>query len=191
MEAGDSMLYPMQAVDGLTHLHAGPALGAALLATKTNGGGQRCAVGHTVVTLSFGLKSFDIIAHTPTPFWHAAEEKLKHDRWRRELINCYLSSAFAIASAAPIGVECAAVSNFPDSSHAGRVIYIATPLLGAGAGGAPLEAAAACAAEAMSMLRSRALKQQLTFRFVLKTRDAWQQMRDALKQLNVTVPVSC
>jgi O-acetyl-ADP-ribose deacetylase (regulator of RNase III) len=176
MDAGDNMLYPMQVVDGLTHMHAGAALRVALSATKRNSLGQRCSVGRAVLTQSFELKHFDVIAHTPTPFWHAANDLPKHNRWRGELIDCYLSSVLAIANCAPNGVEYYKTQSLCNSSGVNRVIFVAVPLLGSGAGGAPFKEAARCAAEAVSLLRAQALQVQLEMRFVLNDADAFKEM---------------
>jgi O-acetyl-ADP-ribose deacetylase (regulator of RNase III) len=176
MDAGGNMLYPMQVVDGLTHMHAGAALRTALLATKSNRLGQRCSVGRAVLTQSFELKHFDVIAHTPTPFWQAANDLPKHHRWREELIDCYLSSVLAVVNGAPLGVEYCKTQSLNKSSVAARVIFVAIPLLGSGAGGAPFKEAARCAAEAVSLLRAQSLQVQLEMRFVLNDAEAFKEM---------------
>ena len=181
MEAGSSMLYPSQAVDGLTHLHAGPELRVALATTQRNARGQRCAVGCAVVTPAFKLKHFDLIAHTPTPFWCTPTDQIAHAQWREQLISCYLSSVLAVLSGTAHAVEygsslvCLTSSlSVLHSNHA--VSCIATPLLGSGTGGAPVAAAVKVAADAVSRLRSCDLHTQLMLRFVSNDSAAFEEL---------------
>jgi O-acetyl-ADP-ribose deacetylase (regulator of RNase III) len=184
MDAGSGMLYPSQVVDGLTHVHAGQYLRAALSAIQTNSHGHRCSIGCVVLTPSFELKHFDIIAHTPTPFWHDESDPVKRVRWREELISCYLSSVLAIVNDAPLGVEhCRTQFRF-DSLQSSNLtkrgaIFMAIPLLGSGAGGAPFKDAAECAAEAISLLRKLTFPGQLVLRFVLNSADAFKELNNA------------
>lgn len=184
MEAGSGMLYPSQVVDGLTHMHAGQHLRAALAAIQTNSHGYRCSTGCVVLTPSFALKHFDIIAHTPTPFWHDGSDLVKRVRWREELISCYLSSVLAIVNNAPLGVEHRRTQFRFDSLQSSNMtmrdaIFMAIPLLGSGAGGAPFKDAAECAAEAISLLRKLTFPGQLVLRFVLNSADAFKELNNA------------
>jgi len=178
MDAGSNMVYPAQAVDGVTHLHAGPKLRAALAATRINSLGQRCGIGSTVLSPAFQLKHFDIIAHTPTPFWCPSTDHIGHMQWRQQLISCYVSSVLAVVNDAPPGVECTGSQflSIPSLSNHRRnqsLVYIATPLLGSGACGAPVKAAVEAAVEAVSYLRACNLRNRLILRFVSNDAEAF------------------
>ena len=97
MDAGPNMLYPSQVVDGLTHMHAGTELRAALAAMPTNADGERCATGAAVLSEPFRLRDrFDVLIHTPPPFWPDSAS----DGWRQQLASCYTSSILALVEGA-------------------------------------------------------------------------------------------
>lgn len=182
MEAGSTMLYPAQAVDGLTHLHAGPTLRIALAATQFNSLGQRCAIGCAVVSPAFGLKQFDIISHTATPFWRSATDLTGQTQWRQQLISCYLSAVLAVVNGATPGVEYAGLQDcqtptLKPSHRNHTLIYIATPLLGSGACGAPVADAVKIAAEAVSHLRACDLHTRLVLRFVSNNAEVFEELK--------------
>lgn len=179
MDAGSGMLYPSQVVDGITHMHAGQHLRDSLSAIQTNSHGHRCSIGCVVLTPPFELKHFDIIAHTPTPFWHDESDPVKRVRWREEIISCYLSSVLAIVNGAALGVEHRFDSLQSSNLTRRGAIFMAIPLLGSGAGGAPFKDAAECAAEAISLLRKLSFPGQLALRFVLNSADAFKELNIA------------
>ncbi len=182
MDAGSNMLYPTQVVDGVTHLHAGHQLRAALQVFSIDALGQRCGIGRAVVTSSFALRHFDLISHTPTPFWPSSSDASDLDRWRQQLSDCYESSVLAIlqhARAAALHSLGTAISPAASSPNTGT-ICIAAPLLGTGAAGAPVSAGAQCAASAVSRLRARKLNARVVLRFVLNDADALNAMVDAI-----------
>ena len=193
MDAGWSMLYPAQAVDGVTHLHAGTKLRAALTGLKINARGERCGIGCAVLSPSFQLKHFDAIAHTPTPFWPSSSNGSSADSWRQQLIDCYTSSALAIIFNASLdyygyyGVEHSSCIQAPPKTFTPPAdVCIATPLLGSGAAGAPFVAAAQCAAEAVSRLRALDFSACVVLRFVLNDEGARTAMCGALSDQDHT-----
>ena len=137
------MLYPAQAVDGVVHLLGGKELRAQLEAVPANGEGDvgqplRCAVGEAVVTRGCGELNFDLVAHAVPPFW-------ADPSWERLLRRCYSSSLDALAAEAP------------PSGTAPAALWIASPLVGAGARGAPKrEAARVVVSELMRRLAADA-----------------------------------
>lgn len=131
------IIYPPQAVDGLVHELGGAALAEALmdLPIREESKNIRCSTGASVLTLAFGelLESYSHIIHTCAPFFYEKGEKCSldmHEEWRRLMLSCY-HSAFRIAEESGLSV-------------------VATPLLGAGARGAPVPAAAEVAAAAVA-----------------------------------------
>lgn len=140
MDAGSGMLYPAQVVDGLVHQHGGSALrdalrsAAPILEERPNGDHLRCRIGDAVLTAAPQTLPFDVIAHTPPPFYHLQENKhaaaklCVANRWESQLVSCYVSGVRVAAEAA---------------EQAGKsTLALATPLLGAGARGAPTQQAA-------------------------------------------------
>lgn len=148
MDAGPDMLYPTQTVDGLVHQYGGRALQAELAAhpvieERADGDHVRCRVGDARPSSSPSSLPFDVIAHTPTPFWPASSAADHGDvRAHRMALACCFSSALALA------VETARRTQQ-------ERLWLATPLLGAGARGAP----AAVAADVLvhALLRALAL----------------------------------
>ena len=147
MDAGPGMLYPSQAVDGLVHQHGGQMLRDALLSSapvleeRDDGDHLRCRIGDAVLTASPPSlqHAFDAIVHTPPPFYHdhngAAAKTCVANRWESQLATCYVSAVRAAAQAAV---------------QAGReTLMLATPILGAGARGAPCRLAARILVRAM------------------------------------------
>ena len=131
---GSNLLYPPQAIDGIVHGargdSSGDAGGAAALAElisamPVEADGVRCPTGCAVATRSTGelAECYDHVIHAVAPFYEA-------ERWR-ELLLCAYHAAFDTAASEDIGAAC-----------------IAVPLLGAGARGAPIDAAAEVAAVA-------------------------------------------
>lgn len=164
--AGSSMdlLYPAQAVDGLVHLQGGVELRNALMAApileeRANGEHVRCRVGEAVLTGSgSGANSsisdlpFDAIVHTVPPFWPShspnsdwpsdwpgdIKDPASRDAWAAALRRCYTTSFDLALEFARDAV----------SSGVAAGVAIATPVLGAGARGAPFAPAARVLAEA-------------------------------------------
>ena len=133
MDAGENMLYPTQVVDGLVHQHGGQALRTALaqapvIEERPNGEHVRCRVGEAVLTPSPPTLPFDVIAHTPPPFWPStpdADQLALHDA---QLTSCFVSALHATSRAA---------------ADAGKTqLFLALPIIGSGARGAPELAAA-------------------------------------------------
>lgn len=155
MDAGTNVLYPAQAVDGLVHMHAGPELARALRAMPERSANTRCRVGESVCSAPYGLAAlFDLLVHTPTPFYPANSGGTQP--WRADLLGCY-RSAVAVA----MGVL--------HQAHPQGFVFD-TPLLGAGAAGAPPHEAAAVAASAVECVAedSQQWSCDLILRFVLR-----------------------
>ena len=173
LDAGTGMLYPAQVVDGLTHMHAGPELRGSLAGLPADANGSRCPIGAVVLTDAYRLAGrFHRIAHTPTPFWPAAQSNAATTKvWRSQLLSCYLSSILALADDASLSEVhheaaledmCFAEANdgpadwTPPPASMGDPsaarLTIATPLLGAGAAGASVEDAAVVLKEAVRCL---------------------------------------
>ena len=137
LDAGPNMLYPAQAVDGLVHQYGGRALKDALAAfpvleERRDAEPVRCRTGSAVLTPSPPSLPFDVLAHTPPPFWPPSAAAATGDdlpaSCEDQLLACFTSALDAVSlEAAARGKE-----------HA----WVATPLLGAGARGAPAEVAA-------------------------------------------------
>lgn len=123
----NNIIYPPQAVDGIVSELGGAELAAACMALpEVAPGGTRCATGEAVLTPAFGelLMSYNKLVHTCAPLYCGDSE------WRRATTACY-HSAFDVAQDAGLAV-------------------VASPLLGAGARGAPIRAASNAAAAAVS-----------------------------------------
>lgn len=142
MDAGADMLYPAQAVDGVVSLLGGAELRAMLQAFpchgRTDDAGQplRCPVGSSVITEGrCGELEFDLVAHAVPPFWSDGS-------WEQALRSCYASSLQGL-----IGRTCSLASS------PAQELWIASPLLGSGARGAPsAEAAQAAVSELVTWL---------------------------------------
>lgn len=126
MDAGEGMLYPSQSVDGVIHALSGTALRDLLEAVPSRGAdaaGQplRCDVGDAVITPAVGgsRDAFDWIAHAVPPFW-------SDEHWESRLRSSFVNSLVGLCRRLPL-----------DAS-----LWVASPLLGAGARGAPPEEAA-------------------------------------------------
>ncbi|KAI2495710.1 Macro domain [Fragilaria crotonensis] len=125
MEVGSGMLYPVSVVDGLVHHLGGWRLQAecrlkAIMAKNS----EACPVGHAVVTSSGSGKLrefYEKIVHTTPPFFRY------HDNPQGALGTCY-ENALHLA--------------FKEGAR------VATPLLGAGARGFPIDEAISVAATA-------------------------------------------
>ena len=125
MEVGSGMLYPVSVVDGLVHQLGGWQLDAecrlkSIMAMSS----EVCPVGNAVVTSAGSGKlrdSYDAIVHTTPPFFKY------HDNPLGALHSCY---ATALQKAFEKGER------------------VATPLLGAGARGFPIDEAISVAATA-------------------------------------------
>ena len=156
-ETGWDLLYPQQSVDGVVHLQGGEELKAALIAAapsigvRTNGDLLRCQIGDAVLTAHADGRTqradsampFDAIVHTVAPFYPKGAERNDPDalaKWRSSLLRCYESSF-----AAAIGFAQDAARR--DNQSVAR-LAIATPVLGSGARGAPLECASRVLAQA-------------------------------------------
>ncbi|KAL1498946.1 hypothetical protein AB1Y20_013467 [Prymnesium parvum] len=176
LDAGEGMVFPAAAVDALTHLHAGPQLREALAAVRVAADGRRCPVGAAVLSPPFGLSAaFERIAHTPPPLWRQGP------RSAPSLGACYTSSILALAEGVPLGV--AHHVGLDRASAARRTAEhwaIATPLVGAGAAGAPVAIAAGAAVEAFASLSESLL--EVTVRLVLIAPDALEAVERALEE---------
>lgn len=197
------MLYPAQAVDGIVHQLGGLTLLDALQAEKANGHDEvgqpiRCPEGGVVITSNWmrwridmsqagrplANLPFDLIAHTVPPFWHG--DKLV---WAERLLSCYISSLNAVTE-----------KTMTESPNLGaEEVCIASPLLGAGARGAPAREAADVAVSALTSLLCGALDAEessaggaplfvhgpvshLRFRFVLQHADVFGEVCDAIER---------
>jgi len=138
------MLYPAQSVDGVVHALGGRALLDQLEAEPAKGQDEvgqplRCPEGAVVVTSNWHRWSadsgsmrpcgrpladlpFDLVARTVPPFWRG--DKLL---WAERLLSCYTLSLNALLARA--------VQESP--LMGAEQLCIASPLLGAGARGAP------------------------------------------------------
>ncbi|KAJ1457096.1 hypothetical protein M885DRAFT_516232 [Pelagophyceae sp. CCMP2097] len=132
LDVGPGFLFAAQAVDGVVSQCGGKALREACNELPViNDKGHRCQVGHAIPTraagqlAAFGFKS---VVHCVAPFYDDTG-------WDALLERTYLSAWAASASAAGASASAGSAS-------------VATPLLGAGARGAPVRAAAAVAARA-------------------------------------------
>ena len=155
IKSQDELLYPGQAVDGLVHLQGGAPLRAALheaapiIETRDDGDHLRCRPGDAVLTSGVdgaatsghsGLP-FDAIVHTVPPFWPRAgtadDASNAHAAWAATLRQCYDASFLAAIQ-------------FAEQFDASARLAIATPVLGAGARGAPFASAAQVLGEAVA-----------------------------------------
>ena len=152
MDAGSNMLYPAQAVDGLVHRYGGRQLRESLrrlpvLEARPNGEHVRCRVGDVVATAAPEPLPFDTILHAPPPFWPQAAPADgrcggRAEAWRTELSSLY-TAAVRVAAA--------------DAVAKGREeLLLATPLVGSGACGAPVTAAAAVLVRSIAGLEAAA-----------------------------------
>lgn len=119
------IIYPPQAIDGLVHEMAGPAMATACAALPEIGpAGVRCHTGEAVVTPAFGeLRAcYSHVIHAVAPHYDVGDASAVGDddarrvAWARRLRSAY-DAAFGAASAAGL-------------------LGLAVPLLGAGARGA-------------------------------------------------------
>jgi len=191
LDAGPGMLYPAQVVDGLTHMHAGSELRAALAAQPSaSADGKRCHIGGAVLSRPFRLAhTFDIIAHTPTPFWPSGSVEGSRE-WQRRLNLCYVASILALVERAPLGqvwhAETTDATRWCDEGGANvgapRQLAVASPLLGAGAAGAPIGAAAEVAVGAIAQLSECDLGRPLHVRLALSDQAALEAVEQALAE---------
>lgn len=137
MDAGEDMMYPVQALDGCVHSECGLQLLDYLQSLPAQGVdavGQiiRCPEGSAVCSPSFGslVPYFGNIIHAVAPFQ-------SDPNWERQLENCYLS-AFRLAWDSSRRV----------SSQENTSITMSTTLIGAGCRGISVENAARVAATA-------------------------------------------
>ncbi|CAL1167539.1 unnamed protein product [Cladocopium goreaui] len=126
MEAGSSMFYPMQVVDGRVHRLGGSSLREACERLPDRSPGVKCPTGEAVVTeATAGLRMyFEHIVHAVPPMYTSPT-------WERCLSLCWqaaLEKAWSCGSAPTV----------------------TSPLLGAGARGAPVEEAARVGAKAIA-----------------------------------------
>lgn len=191
LDAGSGMLYPLQVVDGLTHMHAGLQLRKELSSVPFHAGGAKCNIGAVVLSEAHGLASnFDVIAHSPTPFWPSSQSSkgsTMMEAWRRNLGSCYSSAILALAQCVPLKqmyqVDLDSVDNMlSPAPRPDVVLALATPLLGAGAAGAPPSSAAAVAIEALARISTCNLGGHVTVRFVLNDVIAKEAVENALHE---------
>ena len=131
----DLAVYPHQSIDGLVTEFGGDELRVALEALpQINAHGHRCPAGGAVVTEAyFELRElYGALVHAVAPMYRL----LEHAEWKDQLLATY-HAAF-------------------DASERSGAASVAVPLLGAGARGAPTEAAMQVAAEAAVSWRSAA-----------------------------------
>jgi O-acetyl-ADP-ribose deacetylase (regulator of RNase III) len=148
MDAGPGMLYPSQTVDGTVHTLGGEDLARACMRVKEVSPGVRCPIGNAVCTPPGGRRLCELykaVVHTVPPFY---QQYSKEDA--EELLLSAYRNAFAQAwlhhtDTAPTGGWRWAWgwvgSEKRGAEKPGNVRACATPLLGAGARGAPIEAA--------------------------------------------------
>ncbi|KAK3239501.1 hypothetical protein CYMTET_50575 [Cymbomonas tetramitiformis] len=123
MEAGEHMLYPQQVVDGRVTLLGGSGLRQHLTQLPVGEDNARCAEGDAVFTPAFGdlVPRFKYLVHTVPPFY-------SNPAWSSLLHQCYLRA-------------------LEEALKRGSLTCV-TPLLGAGARGAPVSCASQVAVEA-------------------------------------------
>ena len=130
MEVGTGMLFSANVVDGLVHQLGGWKLMLQCKLLPNIHDDEKCPVGHAVYTYSGGKEleeQFDKIIHTSPPFFKHHEEPEYH------LAQCY-RNALKLAFNRDL---------YTTNNH----YRIASPLLGAGARGFPIEKALEIAAE--------------------------------------------
>lgn len=130
LETGPNFVFPAQAVDGVVHRLAGSSLRDLCAAIPAGADGVRCAVGSAVKTGPGALPHYGAVVHAVPPFW----DDRNRDLWAAALRDTYAAAFLAADSGA---------------SSLARCIDVSTPLVGAGARGAPLSEAAAVAADAI------------------------------------------
>ena len=153
------MLYPTQCCDGVLHSLAGPQLQLQLSSAPVTlsttapaytwgedlAAQELCPVGSAVVTPTGGTAlaktGYSAVAHTPPPLYPALREPEEEDQlreqWRECLASCYTTAISALVAWHTGG-----------GSGAGG-LCIASPLLGCGARGAPVEEGAEAAAQGL------------------------------------------
>ena len=172
LDAGDQMLYPAQVVDGLVHTYAGASLRTALAALPVRSDGKRCELGEAVISPSFGLhEQFDVIAHTPTPFWPANDGDDGIDEWREQLHSCYVAAITALVKPNVLAEA---------EPHGDTALAVASPLLGVGAAGAPVGLGAEVAVDARASLSARGLARPIDVWLVLNEHSAVEAVETAL-----------
>jgi len=146
MSVGTGMLYPVSTVDGLVHQRGGAALRCAIqmqrlahhyyqtgTSSSYDCSSAICPVGRAVPTTAAGdlSEQYHQIVHTTPPFYEHHQQDPE-----TALAQCY-QSALTVAATAKQVVD--------DAHHH----HIATPLLGAGCRGFPVEVACRVAARAV------------------------------------------
>ena len=155
----DLAVYPHQAIDGLVTEFGGEALRIALEAIPADARGHRCPTGGAIATPAFFelTELYSTLIHAVAPFYHHLEPA----EWEERTIATY-HAAF-------------------DASERSGLTTVAVPLLGAGARGAPHEAAIRVAAEAAISWRSAAATDStLTARFGVQDSSTAHALADAL-----------
>ena len=151
MDAGSGMLYPAQTVDGIVHQYGGRALRSALakfpaLLERADGDHIRCHIGDAVLTASPASLPYDVIAHTPPPFWPTSLDESSLGEHAAQVAACFHSALDVSRSAA---------------AAADKMLLLTTPLIGAGARGAPAAAAASILVRACAMAQREAVAEAL------------------------------
>jgi O-acetyl-ADP-ribose deacetylase (regulator of RNase III) len=163
MDVGHGMLFPVSVIDGLVHTYGGWQLQAALQWYRLRAvGAEACPIGSAVrTTAGSGSKlseAYETVIHTPPPFYHYPPDS--HNKSPAELLSqCYASALDQLE---------------PSETR------IATPLLGAGCRGFPLDVALAVAAEATVQWCRAHPDRDVTVAFALLEQDWAEQMRDLL-----------
>jgi hypothetical protein len=135
MEAGHSMLYSSQTVDGTVHAECGEELLSALIGLSSLApNGFRCPTGQALRTPSFGALGhrYSHIIHTIPPFYSSPTTSPK-------LLAKSYASAFKLAWQGELGV-----------SNTGPLRAVC-PVLGAGCRGFPVPLAVATAARSSAL----------------------------------------
>eukprot|EP00435_Cladocopium_sp_Y103_P020133 s4210_g4.t3 len=132
MEAGSSMFYPMQVVDGRVHRLGGSSLREACERLPERSPGVKCPTGEAVVTeATAGLRTyFEHIVHAVPCGWNSITNEYRED-------EAFTSFVFFLAA-------------LEKAWSCGSAPTVTSPLLGAGARGAPVEEAAQVGAKAIA-----------------------------------------
>ena len=175
MEVGHGMLFPVSVVDGLVHTYGGWHLQMALqwhrLKASTSSSctavrrrRDACPIGTAVRTTAGKEKlrqTYEAVIHTAPPFYHYPEETSQDDNAEDLLHACYKSALDQV------------------EPHETRV---ATPLLGAGCRGFPLESAMDAAVQATREWCLENENRNVTVAFGLLEETWAKQMMDLLNE---------
>lgn len=165
MEVGEHMFYPIQVVDGLVHATGGREMLQMCQLLPELEPGVRCRVGSAVSTPATGelRQSFAHVVHTVPPMYAAVN-------WKVQLARCY-EAALSVASCPTVQAR-----------------TLASPLLGAGARGAPFAEAAKVAVETLAAIVPGAPQGGRTFRLSVQRDDVASFLMDEFQGLGLPMP---